>query len=189
MNKLLIALKTLKYLLFWAFLLWVFPALSQESSDLKPIIGDSTKQLLERKNEYNKLVSGNLFSETEALLPTLPKIDFTSGFINIPKVTFEALMNKSIYFAGSSPGIMNPFFSPFFNNGVILSQDAHALGNKFIIGGYSYKGNSVFAAPFPNQGLNHFDISGASLFLQYKVSKNIKIETRVNVSQSPGPQF
>ena len=57
------------------------------------------------------------------------------------------------------------------------------MADKFKIGGFSYGANSVFSAPFPNQGLNNYDYRGATMFMQYKVSKNFKIETSVNVQQ------
>jgi hypothetical protein len=80
---------------------------------------------------------------------------------------------------------MYPFFSPFYQNGMVLSEGAYNFGGKFTFGGFSYGTNSVMSAPLPNQ-MNKFDNYGSTLFMQYKVSKNFKIETRVNINQGGG---
>ena len=79
--------------------------------------------------------------------------------------------------------------SPFYQNGTILSQAAYQLSDKFTMGGYSYGTNSIFAAPNANPRANKFNNYGSTLYMQYKVSKNFKIETRVNVSQGGGPGY
>jgi hypothetical protein len=76
--------------------------------------------------------------------------------------------------------------SPFLRDGVVLSGASYKLNNRFSLGGYSFGGNSIFTAPFPNQGFNQFDVRGSTLFMQYNVSKKFKVETRISVTQGPG---
>jgi hypothetical protein len=68
----------------------------------------------------------------------------------------------------------------------ILNGAAYRFGDNVTIGGYSYGGRSVFTAPFPLQNINNFDFRGSSLFMQYNISKNFRIETHINVTRSPG---
>lgn len=77
--------------------------------------------------------------------------------------------------------------SPFFMNSQILSGSVTQLSDRLTIGGFSYGTNSIMSAPLPNQMGRSFDSYGSTMFMQYKVSKNFKIETRVSVGQSQGP--
>ncbi|MFW5774542.1 MAG: hypothetical protein ACOCWD_07650 [Tangfeifania sp.] len=73
--------------------------------------------------------------------------------------------------------------APFLRNGTVFSQGSYQLNDKFRLGGYSFGGNSIFSAPFPNQNTGNFDFRGSTLFMEYKVSDKFKIETKVSVSQ------
>ncbi|WP_340113854.1 hypothetical protein [Maribellus mangrovi] len=77
--------------------------------------------------------------------------------------------------------------SPFYTNAQIFGGSSTKLNDKFTIGGFSYGANSIFSAPMPNQHNSYFDTYGSTMFMQYKVSKNLKIETRVSVGQQQGP--
>lgn len=74
--------------------------------------------------------------------------------------------------------------SPFYSNGQIFGGSSTSLSENVTVGGYSYGANSVFSAPLPNRQNSQFDTYGSTLFMQYKVSKKFKIETRVSVGQS-----
>lgn len=88
--------------------------------------------------------------------------------------------NNSFY----SPGYMN-FNNPFISSGVIFNQATYNVSDKFVLGGNSFGANSIFSTSMPNR--ENYDIRGATMFMQYKVSKNIKIETRVSVTNAPHP--
>lgn len=81
------------------------------------------------------------------------------------------------------PGHFGISPAPFLRNGTVFSQGSYQLNDKFRVGGYSFGGNSIFSAPFPNQGIDNFDFRGSTFFMEYKVSDKFKIETRVSVSQ------
>jgi hypothetical protein len=89
-------------------------------------------------------------------------------------------------FESFSPGLSFTGLSPFLQNETVFSGASYQINDRFTLGGYSFGANSVFSAPFPNQGMNNFDVRGSTMFLKYNVSKNFKIETRVNVTQGPG---
>lgn len=77
--------------------------------------------------------------------------------------------------------------SPFYTNAQIFGGSSTKLNDKITIGGFSYGANSIFSSPIPNQHNSYLDTYGSTMFMQYKVSKNIKIETRVSVGQQQGP--
>jgi len=108
----------------------------------------------------------------------LPEFDFNEGLLNWKQDFSYYIFNPEGY-----SNISYPFTAfPFARAATVFNQAAYKLSDKFTFGGNSFGVQSVFTVPFPNQGLNSFDVRGASMFLQYKVSKNIKIETRVNVT-------
>jgi len=77
--------------------------------------------------------------------------------------------------------------SPFYTNGMVFNQATFQLSDKFSVGGNSFGAQSVFDKPRINSSINDMSTKGASMFMQYKVSKNFKIETRVSVSGHKSP--
>jgi hypothetical protein len=76
-----------------------------------------------------------------------------------------------------------PFMvSPFFHNGTIFNQATYSLSDKLKLGGNSFGVNSIHSAPLPHPSSNQWETRGASMFMQYKVNKNFKIETRISVT-------
>ncbi len=181
-------LKVKNILVLFTFLISV-AANAQQGIVMKPLEMDSTQLEMERQLEYRQLISGSqegsLFSEKIKLPGFDERYEFNKRYtLNLDIFAFESFPQM-----GFSTGATNTFFSPFYHNGMILSDAAYQMGDKFVLGGYSYGANSVFSAPFPNQGMNNYDTYGSTLFMQYKVSKKFKIETRVNVSQGNRPGF
>jgi hypothetical protein len=72
--------------------------------------------------------------------------------------------------------------SPFINSFLIQNAASYRLNEKLFLSGNSFSGSSVFS-PFPaNPDLKNMSIRGASMFLQYKVSKNFHIGGGVSVT-------
>jgi hypothetical protein len=138
------------------------------------LISDTSRQYL-----YNNPLPAKLFSLNRIVQLQEFNFDFELAkrrnyFINnFPAGNFFAF----------SPGFA---FSPFIRNGSVFSGANYKIGEKISLGGFSYGGNSIFTAPFPNQGADNFDFRGSTLFMEYKVSKNFKIGTSVSVTRSPG---
>jgi hypothetical protein len=108
----------------------------------------------------------------------------------IPDYTKSLNLSKSL----SSPLVYSESFStfgygilPFYSNGIVFNQSAYRLNDRFILGGNSFGAMSVFDQPRLNPTMQNMNTRGASMFLQYKVSKNFKIETRVNISNHQSP--
>ncbi len=144
---------------------------------------DSAAMKLQRQMEYRQLVSGGAFMN--GLLNEdfkLPDFDLRAAYRDRYTLSLGVSPVTNYSFAGISQG-MTFMFSPFYSNALILSAASYHIGDKFVLGGYSYGINSIFGAPALNNGLNKFDNYGSTLILQYKVSKNFKIETQINVSQ------
>ncbi len=163
----------------------MFGSVAQQGLQMEFTEQDSAEMKLQREIEYRQLISGNVF-DTNLLDEKieLPDFDFMAEYHNRYSLNLGMNPIANYSFGGISSGMTNPFYSPFYSNAMVLSAAAYQLGDKFVLGGYSYGTNSIFAAPNPNRGMNNFDSYGSTLFLQYKVSKNFKIETRINVQQN-----
>lgn len=77
--------------------------------------------------------------------------------------------------------------SPFYTNGMVFNQATYRLSDKFSFGGNSFGAQSVFDRPELNPSVQNMSTKGASMFMQYKVSKNFKVETRVSVTTHKSP--
>lgn len=166
--------------IFWLFVL-LAPVSVPAQEVLMPLATDSASIQLERQIEYRQLVSGQLLPPENIIV--FPKFDFNSGIDQRYTIGFtNSLKSHFADYSYFSAATSSPYFSPFYGNGMIFSEGAYQLGSKFVLGGYSYGVNSPFLAPLPNAS-NKFDRYGSTLYMQYKVGKNFKIETRVNVSQ------
>lgn len=148
---------------------------------------DSAEMEFQRKMEYFQLISGNAagLSGLESS-PLLPEVNFNQPLIPNGYISTAFQFNPDIQ--NFSLNHFDPLISsPFYTGGKVFSAAAYNMGNKITVGGFSYGANSVFSSPLPNKGLNQFDSYGSSMFFQYKVSKKVKIETRINVQQGGHP--
>lgn len=174
----------MRTILFFIFSFILLESTAQEGLQFDLPKLDSAQIEMERKLLYHQLLTGNLNPELLQVQIQLPDFNFKN------ELSKRYNYNTGIIESGSlSPILLNYSPSPFFRNGAVFSAASYELSDNFILGGYSFGANSVLSAPFPNQGMNNFDTRGSTLFLQYKVSKNFKIETRVNVTQGAGPGY
>lgn len=171
----------LKHLFFIILVFSGFASFAQQGPVFDFTEQDSMEMKLQRELEYHQLISGLSDFLVEDL--KLQDFNYQEEFLNRYKVNFNFSPTASYNYYGFSTGMNNSFPSPFYNNGQIFSSAAYQIGDKFTFGGFSYGANSVFPAPAPSMKMNNFDSYGSTLFMEYKVSKNIKIETRVNVQQ------
>ena len=128
----------------------------------------------------NILLNKGLFSRKLAL----PGYDFKNFNAGRWQIDYSGLLNQGNQF--NTPGYFTTI-NPFIRSGIIFNQAKYKISEKFTLGGNSFGANSIFSAPLPNRGNTNFDYRGASMFMQYKISKNVKIETRVSVTSSPRP--
>jgi len=120
----------------------------------------------------------NLTDQPFGFQPLLPDYSKNLDFSN-------SLNSPLVYSESFSMNRFGP--SPFYTNGVIFNQAAYRLNDRFILGGNSFGAMSVFNQPQINSTMQNMNTRGASMFMQYKVSKNFKIETRVNISNQQSP--
>ncbi len=137
-------------------------------------------ELKEKKLFYDQLF---MFSDN-SLYGDL--IQFNTAFFNQPllpdtnwKIDFNALENP---FAPASTSSIFYGYQPFFGSFSIMNQARYQINNRLSIGGNSFSGSSIFDPVPLTRPFNERNINGASMFLEYKVSKKFKIETRVSVS-------
>jgi len=161
-------------------------AYAQEEIVLDSITKTQNEVAVKELNTERPLLIENSFSIGEINLldksifnqPLLPdynkNLDFKK-YLNYPKSSTESF---------STVGYI---VSPFYTNGMVFNQATYRLNNRFSFGGNSFGAQSVFDKPRMNSSINDMSTKGASMFMQYKVSKNIKVETRVSVSSHQSP--
>jgi hypothetical protein len=161
-----------------------FGAAAQQEKMLMPLVNDSSQIKLDRQIEYRQLISGQFNSDLFPETVKLSKFDINTEFAKMYSPNLNLYNFNTMFNPVFSTGLMSPFYSPFYQNGMVLSEGAYKFSDKFMFGGFSYGANSMMSGPpMPTPGMNKFDRYGSTLFMQYKVSKNFKIETRFNVSQ------
>jgi len=153
-------------------------AVAQEGLILKPMEQDSSLIQLERQIKYHQLITGQIPNELFLQKIELPKFDYKTEIAKRYSLNYDMYSFNSLPLTDFSLGMM----SPFYHNGMVLSEAAYKVGDKFTFGGFSYGLNPMMMPP-PAPGFNNFNRYGSTMFMQYKVSKNFKIETRINVSQ------
>jgi hypothetical protein len=79
------------------------------------------------------------------------------------------------------------YFNPFVHSLAITNQAHYQLNDKFMLGGNSFVGNSIFNPLPANPSLQDMSIRGASMFLQYKVSDKFKIGGSFSISNQNHP--
>jgi hypothetical protein len=177
-----------RVLIFFLLLFCWLGAAAQKGIKLMPLEMDSSQIELERQFEYRQLITGQIPDGFMVHRLEFPKFDFKNNFKNDFTLSFNRYFAPGINDFGFSLGPTIPYFSTYYGNTTILSQGAYRLNDKFVFGGYSYGTNSPFSAPLPSN-FEPFNRYGSTFFMQYKVGKNFKIETRVNVSQGGHPGF
>ncbi len=155
---------------------------AQQTEILMPMEQDSTQIELGKQIEYRQLISGEMFPGLHGETISLSGFDFDAEFVKRYGFSFDLFSFAHTPLTDFSVGGLNPPFSPFNQNGMILSEGAYKISNKFTFGGYSY-GTSPMNLPPPMPGMNDFTHYGNTMFMQYKVGKNFKIETRFNISK------
>lgn len=147
---------------------------------------DSTEMEMQRNVEYHQFVNGTFGNDFLIQDFKLPK--FSLHQIIAPTYTLGLGAFQQANYMGGYFGSFTQT-SPYYHNTEILSQAAYTLGDKFVVGGFSYGANSMMTAPLPNQQGSYFDTYGSTMFMKYKVSKNVSIETSISVGQNRGVGF
>lgn len=176
----------LKKLLLILFTVIFYSSFAQEP--LLPLLPekDSVALAAERQLMFYQMLSGTI-PLGELMEPVnFPDFDFHGEMTKRWSFSFSHNISGFWSFRDFSPGYFGIGLSPFLRNETVFSGSAYQLNDRFTFGGYSFGANSALTAPFPNQGMNNFDVRGSTIFMQYNVSKNFKIETRINVTQGPG---
>jgi hypothetical protein len=172
----------LKRFIFIALLFISLGLQAQQGLQMQFAEQDSIRMQRQREMEYRQLISGN--APANILIGEdfkFPPFDYRAEINKNYMLSFGLSPISNYSYGGISAGSSFQYYSPFYSNAQILSAASYKLGEKFSVGGYSYGANSVFGAPTKNNGINDFDNYGSTLILQYKVSKNFKIETQINI--------
>jgi hypothetical protein len=130
-------------------------------------------------SESPLLLSGEIFENplqlNEPLLPDYNKLlDFR-----------KALVFRTV--STNQPMRIGYGFFPFATAGTVFNQAAYKISDRVTFGGANFGAQSVFDRPSLNPAIQNMSTKGASMFMQYKVSKNFKIETRVTISNHRSP--
>ncbi|WP_320112994.1 hypothetical protein [Draconibacterium orientale] len=163
-------------LLFWGLQTFAQQGLQMDFGEV-----DSSEVFQHRQIEYYNLINGGMganYLMNDLQLPEFNMNQFYQSRYTLALAAFPQFNYTSLSFHGSD------IVSPYYYNAELLSSSAFELGDKFVIGGYSYGANLINSAPLPNQNSNYFDAYGSTLFMQYKVSKKFKIETSISIQQN-----
>jgi hypothetical protein len=131
--------------------------------------------LIEKSFSLNKL---NLTDQSLFNQPLLP--DYSRNFDFSKSLKSSVLPSEPFSVTSFGP-------SPYYTNGTVFNQATYRLNDRFSFGGNSFGAQSVFDLPQMNPSMQNMSTKGASMFFQYKVSKNLKVETRVNISNHQSP--
>lgn len=141
---------------------------------------DSTELQVQKNIEYQNFINGSLAEQLMMEDLRLPPWDLMNNF----KTNFSLDLNS---FRQVQPlsGYLNLFTSssPYFFNNEIFSEAAYKVSDKFVFGGFSHGTKVPLVAP-PMPANSYFNTHGSTMFMQYKVSKNFKIETSVSVGNN-----
>ncbi|MDD4108355.1 MAG: hypothetical protein PHH93_06535 [Prolixibacteraceae bacterium] len=174
----------MKFPAFIFLMLAVYAVTAQDK--LMPVLPAEDSVMTESTGGYkgNNLSLTNLPAGEFMELQVLPAFDISSALSGLRNYYSFDISDRitNIYM---SPGFQFAA-NPFIRDGKLFSGAEYKVGDNLIIGGESFGGNSVFSAPFPGQNINNYDFRGSSLFMKYNISKKFKIETHINVIQSPG---
>jgi len=125
-------------ILFLVLVISSLKSIAQQSEILMPLEQDSTQIELGKQTEYRQLISGQLFPEIQGETVSLTGFNFDREFAKQYGFSFDMFSFAHTPLTGFSTGFINPLFSPFNQNGMILSEGAYKMNNKFTFGGYSY---------------------------------------------------
>ena len=161
-------------------------AYSQEEILLDSITKIQSEATVKQLNMERSFLFENSFSIGE--INSLDKNLFDQPFLPDYNKNLDFIKNLNYSKATIESFSTNGFiFSPFYTNGMVFNQTTYRLNNRFSFGGNSFGAQSVFDKPMMNPSINDLSTKGASMFMQYKVSKNIKVETRISISGRQSP--
>lgn len=120
----------------------------------------------------------NLFDNTLFNQPLLP--NYTRNLDFLKNLNTSRIAVNSYTYSGF-------VFSPFISSARIFNQETYRLNNRLSFGGNSFGAQSVFDMPNLNPSIQDMNTKGASLFMQYKVSKKFKVEGQVSITNRSNP--
>ncbi len=125
--------------------------------------------------------SGVSFSALTFEEPSFPVFDFRNslqkGWLTGYPSGWEG---RSRYGLFGGTGL---FFSPYGWSGELFHQATYQVSDKLLLHGSSYGFTPLLLPALP--GTKPPNLRGASLYLEYKVSKNFRIETGISVPGTP----
>lgn len=177
-------MKQLLFILIFSCL--TLPCISQEKIILDSIprginsndAGKLTMELPLNFNEPFSLEKFNLFDPSIFRQPLLPDYNKNLDFRKL----LNPLVTTSTYYSFNQP-----LYYPYYINGTVFNQATYRINDKLSFGGNSFGAQGIFDKPQMNPAIQNMSTKGASMFMQYKVSKNFKIETRVSVTNHQSP--
>ena len=161
-------------------------ACAQEREVVPQPLPDSVRMAMPALFEPGLVLPGSFMNSllSSGMMPLVkvPEFDFSPWLQSRWKIDYTAGIND-FQWGGRSPLFGQGEFSGWPGYGeVLFNQASYRLSDKFVLGGNSFGAGSLLSAPVRKPGSDQWEWRGASMFLQYKVSKNFRIETHVSVS-------
>ena len=139
----------------------------------------------ERDSPYRELLKVDAYSMLgKIIMPEQHQVQF--GFQDNRLTPFyrDFFLNPFVNKLEISGNI--PFFTPFFPSITITSFASYNLGNKVSLEGAGFSGKSVFDLNPFDTNMNGNGSRGASMFLQYKISKKFRIGGGISIQNHGG---
>ncbi|TDN99925.1 hypothetical protein [Sunxiuqinia elliptica] len=80
-----------------------------------------------------------------------------------------------------------PVFNPWLGSLSVTNQAHYNLNDRLVVGGNSFAGSTIFDNMPANPSLKDMSIRGASMFLQYNISKKVKLSGSFSISNENHP--
>lgn len=134
-------------------------------------------EMYSAKKSFSDVFPAPFMSDREAVFP-----DFSKYLRSNWTVTYSSVSSNR-YFPEflSSPAVWLPLGA----TGTIFNEATYRVNNKLKVRGNSFGINSLYAPLLPRPGTNQWEIRGASVFMEYKVSKNVRFGAGISISESP----
>jgi len=132
--------------------------------------------------ELFNFLPNSTFGELAIEEPSLSTFDF--NWQPNPVVDFSSFTSHPSF---SIANHHFTYFNPFVSSLSITNQAHYQLSDKFMFGGNSFAGNSIFNPLPANSSFKDMNIRGASMFLEYKVSDKFKIGGSFSISNQNHP--
>jgi hypothetical protein len=175
--------KHMKYIISWIIIMGSFQFLGAQELVAPPLPYDDSAK-------FSKPVLYEPGLNLTGLKSELPVMADFNSRLAVPEFDFSGYLKTKWRVDYTSTGhfFMSPengWFTSLFGTGTVFNQAVFQASDKLKIGGNSFGINSLLHAPLPGIGPGNYDYRGVSVFMEYKITKNLRVGGSISVSGNP----